>query len=192
MLAAGIVGRGEGPGPEVAAGLGVRQPVPMSQPSDPRQPHESSGSSEPTPQDPDTLRWVEMHQIGAFRYLATNGRGGVLPIGSGEDPDFTPVELLLAAIGGCSAIDVAHITSKRAEAESFRVRTEGHKVRDEHGNHLVGLQVTFDITFPEGDAGEQARQVLPRTLEQVRDRLCSVSRTVALGEPVAYSLADGE
>jgi uncharacterized OsmC-like protein len=135
---------------------------------------------------PDSLRRIDLTRIGAERYKATNDRGGVLPIGSGGDPDFTPVELLLAALAGCSAIDVDLITGRRAQPETFTVRAEGHKVRDEKGNHLVGLKVTFDVTFPDGEAGDRAREALPRAVKQSRDRLCTVGRTVALGEPVEY------
>ena len=78
------------------------------------------------------------------------GAGECFPIGGGDDTDFTPVELFLAAMAGCGAIDVGLITGKRARAESFDVRAEGHKIRDEQGNHMVGLTLTFDITFPEG------------------------------------------
>lgn len=134
-----------------------------------------------------TLRRVELTKIGAGRYKAVNRRGGVLPIGSGDDPDFTPVELLLAALAGCGAIDLDLVTSRRAEAETFTARATGHKVRDERGSHLVGLRVSFDLTFPEGEAGDRAREVVPRTLEMVRDRLCTVGRTIALGEPVDYT-----
>jgi putative redox protein len=136
--------------------------------------------------DQDTLRSIDLTRTGKGRYQATNIRGGVLPIGSGEGTDFTPVELLLAAIAGCSAIDVDLITGTRATPETFDVRTEGHKVRDEQGNHLVGLKVTFDVRFPEGEGGDRAREMLPRALQQTRDRLCSVGRTVALGEPIEY------
>ena len=136
--------------------------------------------------DPETLRSIDLSRIGEGRYQATNRRGGVLPVGSGEGADFTPVELLLAAIAGCRAIDVDLITGKRATPEAFHVHTEGHKVRDEQGNHLVGLKVTFDVQFPEGEGGDRAREMLPRALQQTRDRLCSVGRTVALGEPIEY------
>lgn len=134
----------------------------------------------------DTLRSVTLARMGEGRFKATNRRGGVLPIGSGEDPDFSPVELLLAALAGCGAIDVALITGKRAEAIRFEVRASGHKVRDEQGNHLTGLTVTFDLEFPDGEDGDAARAVLPRTLQQVRDRLCTVSRTVEIGSSVGY------
>jgi putative redox protein len=147
-------------------------------------------SDSATPTSDQTLRFVDLVQIGAGRYKAINRRGGVLPIGSGDDPDFSPVELLLAAIAGCSVLDVAHVTDKRAPATDVRVRTEGHKIRDEQGNRLVDLRVSFDLTFPEGEAGDAARAVLPRTLAQVRDRLCTVARTVKVGADIAYDGAE--
>jgi uncharacterized OsmC-like protein len=132
----------------------------------------------------DPHRSVELTRIGEHRFKATNPRGGVLPIGEGEDPDFTPVELLLTAIAGCAAIDVDYITGKRSPAASFDVHVEGEKVRDEDGNHLSNLQVVFDLTFPEGEAGDAAREVLQSAIERSRDRICTVSRTVALPTPV--------
>lgn len=139
---------------------------------------------------PDPGRAIELGRIGVGRYKATNRRGGVLPIGSGADPDFTPVELLLAAIAGCSAIDVDLITGKRADAVSLQVRAEGVKVRDELGNRLTDLRVTFDVRFPEGEDGDRARAVLPRALVQTRDRLCTVGRTVVAGEEIDYVEGD--
>ena len=134
--------------------------------------------------DRPSYRFVDLTRIGEARYKATNRRGGVLPIGEGNDPDFTPVELLLAAIAGCTAIDVEYITRKRAVSETFSVHAEGDKVRDEQGNHLTNLRLVFDVTFPEGEAGDAARANLPDAIAKSRDRICTVSRTVALGTPV--------
>lgn len=139
-----------------------------------------------------TERTVELARTGPATFRAVNVRGGELSIGSGEDADFTPVELLLAAIAGCSAIDVDLITGKRAEPESFTVRARGDKVRDEQGNHLTDLRLGFDVRFAEGEAGDAARAVLQRSIEQSRDRLCTVSRTVAIGTPVAMGRVDAE
>ena len=137
----------------------------------------------------ETLRRMDLTQIGAGRYKAVNVRGGVLPIGSGDDPDFTPVELLLAALAGCTAIDVGLITGKRAHPEAFDIQVEGHKVRDDGGSHLVDLRVTVAMTFPEGDDGDRAREVLPRAIQQTGDRLCTVGRTLQLGTTIAYDQA---
>ncbi|QBX57045.1 OsmC family peroxiredoxin [Nocardioides seonyuensis] len=136
----------------------------------------------------DTLRSIELTKIGPARFKATNARGGETFFGvGGDDPDFTPVELLLAAIAGCSALDVEAITHKRAQSTTFSVRSEGHKVRSESGNHMTGLTVTFEVAFPEGEAGDRARAALPRAIEMSRDRLCTVSRTVQLGADVTYA-----
>lgn len=139
---------------------------------------------------PDSYRSIELTRIGRGRYKATNARGGETFLGSGgEDPDFTPVEAFLAALAGCSALDVDAITGKRAAPTAFDVTASGHKVRDADGNHLVDLHVTFHVEFPEGDDGDRAREALPRAMAQTRDRLCTVSRTVALGAPVSYDEA---
>jgi uncharacterized OsmC-like protein len=135
----------------------------------------------------ESLRSVEITRIGRARFKATNARGGETFFGTGgEDPDFTPTELLLAAIAGCSALDVEAITHKRTSSTTFDVHAEGHKVRDDGGNHLTGLRVSFDVVFPEGPEGDAARERLQGAIEMSRDRLCTVSRTVQLGAPVVY------
>ena len=117
-------------------------------------------------------------------------RGGTMRIGGGDSADFTPVELLLTAIAGCSAVDVDFITVKRAEPESFVVEASGDKVRDDDGNHMDGLQVRFSVTFPEGEAGDKAREMLPKAIAMSHDRLCTVSRTVVLGSPIDSGVAE--
>lgn len=117
---------------------------------------------------------------------ATNVRGGTLVVGTGgDDAGFTPTELLLVALGSCTAADVDALTSRRAEPLSFEVQVEADKVRDEEGNHLVNVAVTFRVEFPPGDFGDAARAVLPEAVQRSHDRLCTVGRTVELGTPVA-------
>ena len=117
-------------------------------------------------------------------FTATNTRGGQLTFGTGGGTEFTPTELLLAAIGGCTAIDVDVLTSRRAEADSFQVRVDANKVRDTGGNRLADIQVTFQITFPAGGPGDEARVILPDAVKKSHDRLCTVGRTVEIGTPI--------
>ena len=50
-------------------------------------------------------RTVDLVRTGKARFTATNVRGGTIEIGDGVDDDaFTPIELLLAALGGSAAI----------------------------------------------------------------------------------------
>jgi putative redox protein len=114
-----------------------------------------------------------------------NERGGRVVFGKGEGDDFTPTELLLAAIGGCTAIDVDILTSRRADAASFVVAVEADKVRDDEGNRLTDIAVTFRVRFPDGPDGDAAREVLPEAVQRSHDRICTVGRTVELGTPIA-------
>lgn len=129
-------------------------------------------------------RSVSLTRTGSGTFEATNVRGGTIHIGAGESADFTPVELFLTAIAGCSAVDVDYITSRRAVPTRFDVASEGEKRKDEDGNHLGDIEVTFTVRFPDGEAGDRAREMLPRAVAQSHDRLCTVSRTVQLGAPV--------
>lgn len=135
----------------------------------------------------DSARSVEITRLGLGRYEALNPRGGRIRFGSGGD-DFTPVELLLAAIAGCTAADVDYITVKRSEPSGFRARMGGTKVRDAEGNRMEDLLLTLEVTFPEGEAGDAARAALPSAVERSHDRLCTVSRTVERGTPVTVEV----
>jgi putative redox protein len=133
-------------------------------------------------------RNVSIERVTNGAYIARNVRGGQITVGSSDGPDFTPVELLLAAIGGCTAVDVDTVTSRRAEPETFVVDVDAEKVRDAGGNHLTDIVVTFHITFPEGEGGDAARTLLPDIVALSHDRLCSVGRTVELGTPIGTRL----
>lgn len=136
----------------------------------------------------ENLRAVSLHRQRSGHYLATNARGGTIAIGSGSDERFTPVELLLAAIAGCSAVDVDLITGKRSEPETFAATASGTKVNDRLGNRLIDLLLDFDISFPDDEGGRQATEVLERAIRQSHRRLCTVGRTVETGTPITAAL----
>ncbi|BAC70313.1 oxidoreductase [Streptomyces avermitilis] len=140
-----------------------------------------------------TLRSVSVERTSTGHFTATNVRGGTIGFGTGSDPgdtDFTPVELLLAAIGGCTAVDVDVATSRHAEPTGFAVTVTGNKISDELGNRMTDLVVTFSVAFPDGEPGDRARAILPRAVKSSHDRLCTVSRTVEIGTPVTARAAD--
>jgi putative redox protein len=126
-------------------------------------------------------RWVTLERLDEGVYLARNPNGAQLRFGSMADDAFSPVELLLAAIAGCSAVDVDVVTGRRSPAERFEARVDAEKVRDGGGNVLRDIRLTFDVTFPATEAGDAAREVLPRVIKTSHDRTCTVSRTIESG-----------
>ena len=130
-------------------------------------------------------RSVTVERTSHGMFTVANSRGGQITFGTGSDADFTPTELLLAAVGGCTAIDAGIVTSRRAGPDSFQVRAEASKVRDADGSRLTGIQVTFRIAFPAGEHGDAARGVLPGVVKKSHDRLCTAGRTIETGTPIA-------
>src|SRR6478735_6827418 len=138
--------------------------------------------------NPDTLRYVELTRHRRARYLATNRRGGSIEVGEGDDAAFSPIELLLTALAACTAMDVDYIVGKRAEADSGRIHSSARKVRDGQGNHLVDLEIAFDLRYPEDQTGDAARKVLPMAVQRSNERICTVARTVQIGTPVQVTI----
>ncbi len=137
----------------------------------------------------DARRRVSLERLDTGVYRATNPAGAQVTFGSHHDEGFSPVELLLAAIGGCSAVDVDVVTGRRADPERFEIEVEGDVVRDESGNILRDLRMTFHVTFPESEDGDKARDVLPRAVRTSHERTCTVSRTIEAGTPVEVHIA---
>jgi len=137
----------------------------------------------------DTHRQVSIARDAAGKYTITNERGGTLSIGTGGDTDFSPVELLLGAIGGCTAIDVDILTSRRAEPTEFTIEVAAEKVRDQIGSRLTDIVVTYHVAFPDGTGGDAARELLPGAVRRSHDSLCTVSKTVELGTLVKTTIA---
>ncbi|MCJ7827300.1 MAG: OsmC family protein [Demequinaceae bacterium] len=117
-------------------------------------------------------------------YLAANGKGATLRFGSSTEETFSPVELLLVAVAGCSGMDLDYMTSRRAEPLLFKAVSEADYVKDETGNVLRDIRVTFSLAFPEGEGGDKARARIASALKTSHDRTCTVSRTIEAGTKV--------
>lgn len=136
----------------------------------------------------DKLRRVTVERTGTGHFTATNTRGGTIAFGTGSGPggedEFTPVELLLAAIGGCTAADVDVATGRHAEPTRFTLTVTGDKISDELGNRMADLAVTFSVAFPDGEPGDRARAILPAPS---RPRTTGSARSAARSRPALPS-----
>ncbi|MEU4512046.1 OsmC family protein [Nonomuraea wenchangensis] len=125
--------------------------------------------------------WVERTEDGGFR--ATNARGAEVRIGGGDDEGaFTPVELLLAAVGGCNIVTVEPLTAQRGHRlVRLAMTVEAQKVES---NRLGPVTVTYDVELPSEAADEVFRAVAGR----VHDKYCTVSTSLQDGTEVRLEL----
>lgn len=140
-------------------------------------------------QDPN-YRAVQVERVGLKHYRATNAAGASLDFGQGEGL-LTPVELLLAAVAGCSAVDVDVVTSRRSEAQEFSLVSSALRSKDEAGAvKLEDVEVSFKVRFPEDEAGRKAQDMIERLLKLSHDKDCTVSRTVEHPTVVTFRQED--
>lgn len=139
----------------------------------------------------DDLRSVTVNRLDTGIYEARNPRGATLRFGSKAGDDFTPVELLLAALAGCAAVDVDVVTSRRAEPESFTVEVTAKSTHGTSGNALEDVTAAFTLRFPDSGGAEVSRALAARALTISHERTCTVSRTIETAVPVTMTLDAG-
>lgn len=124
---------------------------------------------------------VERTDDGGF--VARNDRGAeVVMGGSGDDGVFSPVELLLAALGGCELVTVEPLTAQRGHRLAALAATV--TAEKSEPTKLDKVTITYDVELPPGD--DQAAGVLTSVAHRVHDRYCTVGR--ALKEPTPVEL----
>ena len=65
----------------------------------------------------------------------------------GSDYGFRPMQLLLAGLGSCSAIDMISILKKqRQQVDDFKIEIEGERQKDVIPSLWESIHVTFHIT----------------------------------------------
>ena len=129
---------------------------------------------------------VDLNRVENSVYRATNADGASIEFGRGEGL-LSPVELLLAAVAGCTAVDVDVVTSRRTEPESFQVRAEGDRVDEDGASRLSDVRVSFDLAFPSTPEGAKARALVDNLIRISHEKDCTVSRTVEHATNVEFS-----
>ncbi|GHH70252.1 hypothetical protein GCM10017673_21820 [Streptosporangium violaceochromogenes] len=120
-------------------------------------------------------------------FVARNGRGAEVAMGGGDDQGvFTPVELLLAALGGCNIVTVEPLTAQRGHRLARLAMTvQAEKIEPT----LLGqITITYDVEYPEGD--EKAAEVFRAVARRVEDRYCTVSRALRENMEIALELPE--
>jgi len=120
-------------------------------------------------------------------FVADNGRGAQVRFGHNSD-GFGSVELLLAAVLGCSSTDVDMVTSRRVEPDHFEVTAVADKASGgADGAILRDIRLSFDLKFPEGEDGDKARARVGAAIKMAHEKTCTVSRTIENGARVTLT-----
>jgi uncharacterized OsmC-like protein len=118
-------------------------------------------------------------------FVARNNRGAEVRFGTGgADASFTPVELLLAALGGCNIVTVEPLTAKRGHRLVRLAATmDATKVKP---NQLGTITVTYDVEVPPGDA--EAAKVFHDVALRVHKSACTVSTALETATEIELRL----
>ncbi|HEX2498322.1 MAG: OsmC family protein [Actinomycetes bacterium] len=116
--------------------------------------------------------------------LARNPGGAEVRFGGGAD-QFSAVELLLAALGGCNLVTVEPLTAQRGHRLVRLAATiEAVKVKP---SRLSTITMTYDIELPPDDPAAAA--IVFRTVaERVHERHCTVSTALRENTDVVVRL----
>jgi uncharacterized OsmC-like protein len=111
-------------------------------------------------------------------FVATNARGARVAIGSSDDDGvFSPVELLLAALGGCEIVTIEPLTAKRNHRlVRLAIRVDAEKVEK---FKLGPITETYDVELPAGD--DAAAEVFVSVAHRVHEKYCTVGRALREG-----------
>jgi len=127
-----------------------------------------------------TVRWTS-----GLDFAATTGSGGVVTMNTTPEHGVrgpSPMETLLAALGGCTGIDVVSILQKmHAPLEGLEIRVAGERA-ETHPRVFTRITVEYVFTGP----ALQTAQV-QRAVELSHERYCSVSAMLRKAADVTYS-----
>lgn len=126
-------------------------------------------------------------QNNALHMKAFNEEGNAVDIDGaesigGEKKGFRPMQLLLAAIGGCSTMDIVSILNKQKQnLEDIRIEVDGTREKDKTPSLFEKIHVHFMLT------GQLDERKVQRAISLSMDTYCSVARILEKTAQISYS-----
>ena len=130
---------------------------------------------------------IKLVQTGPVKFVAANATGASVVIDGpadmgGENAGLRPMETLLAALAGCSSVDVIHIMKKqRQPLERLEVEVEG-----ERADALPAVFTKIHLRFK--GYGPIDLLQLQKAVELSRAKYCSISKML---QPTVAITAEG-
>src|ERR1700730_8254477 len=121
-----------------------------------------------------TLQTARVQWLGKGRFVAFSPSGHMVPLDSDRSSTGAPgpMELLLVALGACTATDVVSILAKkRQKLESLEVEVSGERAA-ESPTVWMKLEIFYKLR---GDLDEQA---VKHAIQLSQEKYCSVAATL--------------
>jgi putative redox protein len=119
---------------------------------------------------------------GLFIGITPSGHAQVIETDSQRASAATPMELLLVALGGCTAVDVISILKKKREqVTSYRVEVRGDR-REEHPRAFTRIEVRHIVR-----GRHVSEKSVASAIELSETKYCSVAATLRAGVEIVTS-----
>lgn len=128
-----------------------------------------------------------LRQNNAVHMKAFNEEGNAVDIDGaesigGEKKGFRPMQLLLAAVGGCSTMDIVSILGKQKQVlEDIRIIVDGAREKGKIPSLFEMIHVHFILT------GNLDEHKVKRAVNLSMETYCSVVRTLEKTAHITYS-----
>jgi putative redox protein len=100
----------------------------------------------------------------------------------GQNLGMRPMQLLLAALGGCSSMDVLSILAKQKQSvDKYEVLVEGERETGKEPSLFKDIHVHFKVS------GNVEEEKLKRAIELSMSKYCSVAKTLEHTAKITYS-----
>ena len=108
------------------------------------------------------------------------------PAIGGRDAGFRPMELLLAAIGGCSVMDIISILKKqRQDVQNVYIDVTGDREKEDEVSIYKKIHLHYTLeSSPEGTIDEKKAE---KAIELGVYKYCSVGRMLEKDAEISYS-----
>lgn len=130
---------------------------------------------------------ITIDQIVDTHMEAANEEGGLIRMDSttsigGLEGGFSPMQLLLAGVGGCSAVDIIGILKKqRQDLQDLSIEVEGD--RQPKGEHSEFKSIHINYIF----TGDLEEAKVERAINLSLDKYCSVSKMFEKATEITHS-----
>jgi putative redox protein len=126
---------------------------------------------------------------GSYHMQAVNDTGNTVdmdgsPAIGGENKGFRPMQLLLAAVGGCSTIDVVSILRKQREPlEDISLTVNGEREPNVEPSLFKDIHVHFTLK------GNLSEEKVRKAVDLSMQKYCSVAKTLEKTAKITYDFS---